>query len=108
MSPSYQLKLASDIGSVVFPDADIKIFLTADPGIRAQRRYDEMIAKGLEVDYEQVRDNIMDRDHQDYYLDAEGYVIPAVRGYAPHILLANGYIDSKDLLLFQDQWHGSD
>ena len=38
---------------------------------------------------------IMDRDHQDFYLDREGYVIPAVRGYAPHLLLANGYIDPK-------------
>ena len=54
-----------DIGSVVFPDADIKIFLTADPEVRARRRYDEMITKGLEVDFKQIRDNIMDRDQQD-------------------------------------------
>ena len=65
-----------DIGSVVFPDADIKIFLTADPDIRARRRYDEMIAKGLEVDYEQIRDNIMDRDHQDSTRDMSPLVKP--------------------------------
>ncbi len=54
-----------DIGSVVFPDADIKIFLTADPDVRAKRRYDEMIEKGMDVKYEDIRDNILDRDHQD-------------------------------------------
>ena len=65
-----------DIGSVVFPDADIKIFLTADSDVRARRRYDEMIAKGLEVDYEQIRDNIMDRDHQDSTRDMSPLVKP--------------------------------
>ena len=38
---------------------------------------------------------VMDRDHEDFYLDRDGYVIPAVRGYAPHLLLANGFIESK-------------
>ena len=38
---------------------------------------------------------VMDRDHQDFYLDKDGYVIPAVRGYAPHILFANGFIDPR-------------
>lgn len=54
-----------DIGSVVFPDADIKIFLTADPDIRARRRYDELTGKGMDAEFEKVRQNIMDRDHQD-------------------------------------------
>jgi cytidylate kinase len=54
-----------DIGSVVFPHADIKIFLTADPDVRAKRRYDEMTSKGIDVEYKEVRSNIMDRDHQD-------------------------------------------
>ncbi len=54
-----------DIGTVVFPRADIKIFLTANPDIRAQRRYDEMIEKGLPASYEEVLENIMLRDHQD-------------------------------------------
>jgi cytidylate kinase len=54
-----------DIGTVVFPDADIKIYLTANPDIRARRRYDELKEKGMEADYEEIRANIMDRDHQD-------------------------------------------
>jgi cytidylate kinase len=54
-----------DIGTVVFPDADIKIYLTAKPEIRAQRRYDELKEKGMEASYEEIHANIMDRDHQD-------------------------------------------
>lgn len=54
-----------DIGTVVFPEADIKIYLTAKPGIRAQRRYDELKEKGMEASYEKILENIMDRDHQD-------------------------------------------
>lgn len=65
-----------DIGSVVFPDADIKIYLTADPDVRARRRYDEMIAKGLEVDYEAIKHNIMDRDHQDSTRDMSPLIKP--------------------------------
>ncbi len=54
-----------DIGTVVFPDADIKIYLTAKPEIRAKRRYDELREKGMEAGYDEVLENIMDRDHQD-------------------------------------------
>ena len=54
-----------DIGTVVFPDADVKIYLTAGPEIRAKRRYDELQEKGMEGSYEEILDNIMDRDHQD-------------------------------------------
>ena len=54
-----------DIGTVVFPDADIKIYLTAEPEIRAQRRYDELKEKGMEASYKEIHENIMDRDHQD-------------------------------------------
>lgn len=54
-----------DIGTVVFPDADIKIYLTAKAEIRAQRRYDELKEKGMEVSYDEILENIMDRDHQD-------------------------------------------
>jgi len=54
-----------DIGTVVFPDADIKVFMTADVDIRAKRRYDELIAKGMTVNYDEVRNNIVLRDHQD-------------------------------------------
>jgi len=54
-----------DIGTVVFPQADVKFFMTASPEIRAQRRYDELIAKGMEVDFEQIKQNVINRDRQD-------------------------------------------
>ncbi len=54
-----------DIGSVVFPDAEIKIFLTASEEIRAKRRYDELKQKGMEITFREVEENIADRDHQD-------------------------------------------
>jgi CMP/dCMP kinase len=54
-----------DIGTVVFPDAELKIFMTADPEIRAQRRYDELHAKGMHINMEEIRQNINQRDHID-------------------------------------------
>ncbi len=54
-----------DIGTVVFPDAEIKIFMTARPEVRAQRRYDELLAKGLKVSIQEISDNIKQRDHID-------------------------------------------
>ena len=54
-----------DIGTVVFPDANLKIFMTALPEIRAQRRFDEMTAKGEIVDYDEVLENVKNRDHID-------------------------------------------
>lgn len=54
-----------DIGTVVFPEAELKIFLTASPEIRAQRRMDEMLAKGETVDFESVLANVIERDDRD-------------------------------------------
>ena len=54
-----------DIGTVVFPDAELKIFMTADPRIRAQRRYDEMLARNEQVDFEEILANITERDRFD-------------------------------------------
>ena len=54
-----------DIGTVVFPDADLKIFMTASVDIRAKRRFDEMIAKNLDVDFDEIRKNIIARDITD-------------------------------------------
>ncbi|MEM9547963.1 MAG: (d)CMP kinase [Bacteroidota bacterium] len=54
-----------DIGTVVFPDADIKFFVTADKEIRAQRRYDELIGKGKDVTMREVRQNLEHRDKID-------------------------------------------
>lgn len=54
-----------DIGTVVFPNAEIKIFMTADDGVRAERRYKELLAKGEEVSREEIVENIRQRDHLD-------------------------------------------
>lgn len=54
-----------DIGTVVFPNADLKIFMTAAPEIRAQRRFDEMKAKGQNPAFEEVLKNVIDRDLMD-------------------------------------------
>ena len=56
-----------DIGTVVFPDAELKIFMTADPRVRAQRRYDELTAKGDQVSLEEIEQNVRDRDYQDMH-----------------------------------------
>lgn len=54
-----------DIGTVVFPNAELKIFVTASPEVRAQRRVDELKAKGEAVSFEEVLENIKTRDHID-------------------------------------------
>lgn len=54
-----------DIGTVVFPDAELKIFMSASAATRAQRRYDELIAKGDKVTYEAVLKNVEERDYID-------------------------------------------
>lgn len=54
-----------DIGTVVFPEAEMKLFLTTSPEIRAQRRYEEMIAKGEQTDFESVLANVKERDLRD-------------------------------------------
>lgn len=54
-----------DIGTVVFPNAELKIFMTADPRVRAERRYKELHAKGEEVSIEEIERNVRERDRQD-------------------------------------------
>ena len=54
-----------DIGTVVFPDAELKIFMTADPKVRAERRYKELAAKGDEVTMEEILENVISRDQAD-------------------------------------------
>lgn len=54
-----------DIGTVVFPKADLKLFITASSKIRAQRRFDELIAKGDEVTFDEVYQNVVQRDEMD-------------------------------------------
>ncbi len=54
-----------DIGTVILPDAQVKIFITAKPEIRAKRRYDELIAKGIEAKFEDVLSDLNTRDYND-------------------------------------------
>jgi cytidylate kinase len=54
-----------DIGTVVFPHADVKLFVTASIEIRTQRRYNELTSKGVETTFEEVKDNLVERDFMD-------------------------------------------
>lgn len=54
-----------DIGTAVFPDAELKLFMTADVAVRTQRRFDELRLKGEKISFDEVKRNLLDRDHQD-------------------------------------------
>ncbi|ALM20055.1 cytidylate kinase [Nonlabens sp. MIC269] len=54
-----------DIGTVVFPNAELKVFMTAAPEVRAKRRYDELVQRGDQVTYEEIHKNVLQRDHID-------------------------------------------
>jgi cytidylate kinase len=64
-----------DIGTVVFPDAELKIFMTSSASTRAQRRYDELIQKGDDVTYEEVLKNVEERDYIDTHRDNSPLVL---------------------------------
>jgi cytidylate kinase len=64
-----------DIGTVVFPDAELKIFMTASPETRAQRRFDELEVKGDNVSYEEVLKNVQERDYIDTHREDSPLVI---------------------------------
>lgn len=59
-----------DIGTVVFPDAELKLFMTAPAEVRAQRRYKELLEKGEKVSYQEVLDNVINRDYIDSHREA--------------------------------------
>ena len=54
-----------DIGTVVLPNADVKIYMTASSAVRAKRRYDELVAKGVECDFDEIEKDIIERDYRD-------------------------------------------
>ena len=58
-----------DIGTTVFPNAELKIFVTATPEIRARRRYDELKAKGQEASFDEILENVKQRDYIDQHRD---------------------------------------
>ncbi len=84
-----------DIGSVVFPDADIKIFLTASLEVRAQRRYDELIHKGEDVDYNAVMNNLMHRDKID-----QGRNTSPLKQAKDSLLLDNSNMSPEDQMIW--------
>ena len=82
-----------DIGTVVFPDAELKIFMTADPLVRAQRRADEMNAKGEKADIQEVLANLQERD----YIDSHREASPLSKA-DDAIVLDNSYMTMEDQL----------
>ena len=79
-----------DIGTTVFPDAELKIFMTADPLVRAERRADEMRAKGMDVDLDDVLANLQERD----YIDSHREVSPLTQA-ADAIVLDNSHMNMQ-------------
>jgi cytidylate kinase len=84
-----------DIGTVVFPNADLKLFMTADPQIRAERRYNELISKDEKVNMEDIFENLAKRDFQDTTRE-ESPLIQAEDA----VVLDNSHIDETEQLEF--------
>ena len=80
-----------DIGTTVFPNAELKIFMTADPMVRARRRADEMQSKGAEVDFQEVLKNLQERD----YIDSHREISPLTQA-EDAIVLDNSYMTMED------------
>ena len=80
-----------DIGTTVFPDAELKLFMTADPMIRARRRAEEMEAKGMTVDLQEVLKNLEERD----YIDSHREISPLTKA-EDAIVLDNSYMTMED------------
>lgn len=80
-----------DIGTVVFPDAELKIFMTASPETRAQRRFDELVSKGQAVTFEQVLHNVQERD----YIDTHRADLPLVKA-DDAIEIDNSYLTKEE------------
>lgn len=78
-----------DIGSYVLPDANVKVFLTAGVGVRAKRRYDEQMAKGMVCSLEEIEENIRERDYRDSH-----------REFAPLVQAEDAvYFDNSDMTI---------
>lgn len=84
-----------DIGTTVFPEAELKIFVTASAEVRAQRRYDELKAKGQEVSYDEILKNVQERDHID-----QTRAISPLRKADDAILLDNSHLTIAE----QKEW----
>ena len=84
-----------DIGTTVFPDAELKIFVTASAEVRAERRYKELLEKGDEADYNEILANVKERD----YIDSHRAVSP-LRMADDAVLLDNSFMTLDQ----QNQW----
>ena len=84
-----------DIGTTVFPDAELKIFVTASAEVRAQRRYDELTAKGEKCDLQEILHNVEERDYIDTHRD-----ISPLRQAPDAIVLDNSHMTIPE----QKQW----
>jgi len=88
-----------DIGTVVFPDAELKIFMTAEPAIRVERRFKELYAKNKHITIEEVKENLELRD----YIDANREISP-LRKADDAIILDNSQLSMGDQLALVTQW----
>ncbi len=89
-----------DIGTVVFPGAILKIFMTADPDVRAKRRYDELIQKGVHVELKEIADNIRMRDRED-----ENRPVSPLRKAPDALILDNSYMTvAEQMKWFRTKW----
>ena len=86
-----------DIGTMVFPEAELKISMTADPRVRAERRYKELIAKGEEVSLAEIERNIRERDHQD-----ETRAVSPLRRAADAVVLDNSGMTVEEQMRWID------
>lgn len=84
-----------DIGTVVFPDAELKVFVTASAEVRAQRRYDELKAKGDEASFDEILENVKERDR----IDSSREVSP-LRQADDALLLDNSHLTIPE----QNEW----
>ena len=84
-----------DIGTVVFPDAELKVFVTASAEVRAQRRFDELVGKGTKANYDEILHNVQERD----YIDSHREVSP-LRKAEDAVELDNGQLTIAEQL----QW----
>ena len=87
-----------DIGTVVFPDAELKIYMTADAKVRAERRYAELTAKGESVSFEEVLDNVVSRDKADM-----SRAISPLRQAEDAIVLDNSHMTVEEQMAWFDR-----
>ena len=87
-----------DVGTTIFPNAELKIFVTASAEVRAQRRYDELQQKGMPADYADILKNVQERD----YIDSHREVSP-LRQADDALLLDNSHmtIDEQNAWLIK-------